>query len=82
MLFAFYYYCHPWVSEGISVGFEASQEKNVGLTEGTVAPGENDNNSFSSPCLTVNSTLPPKQLHRGKLINMWYFKGMTFLLIL
>ena len=68
MLLAFYYCFHPWVSEGISAGFEGIQEKDVGLTGRTNAPEEKDNDSPCSPCLIANSTLPTNQLQKGKII--------------
>ena len=62
MLLLFYRKFHPWVSEGISVGFEPSREKKEGMMENiyddcefSIPDSEDDSNSMHiSPDSPIN----------------------------
>ena len=49
MLYLFYKYFHPWVSEGISVGFEPGREKRKDMMENVYDLKDNmDDRAFTS----------------------------------
>ena len=50
MLYVFYQFFHPWVSEGISVGFEPGREKRNDMVEGYYYVKDHGNDRPCSRC--------------------------------
>ena len=55
MLYLFYRKFHPWVSEGISVGFEPSREKHVDMLDKIYEDLEEDEDDSPSTLMETSN---------------------------